>query len=89
MVANPRILKQKTKTQYTRLQPNLKKPEQQIHQVKQNQNRAHQRQQPTDGASGRATMGPSGEPHQQQQIHLAFHPLPQVRKNHIPMYLKQ
>ena len=55
MVANPQILKKiknkKTKTQYTRLQPNLKKPKQQIHQVKQNQNRAHQRQQPTDGAS--------------------------------------
>ena len=57
MVANPRILKKKniikkkTKTQYTQLQPNLKKPEQQIHQVKQNQNRAHQRQQPMDDTS--------------------------------------
>ena len=47
-----------------RLQPNLKKPEQQIHQVKQNQNKAHQRQQPTNGASGGATLGPRGEPHQ-------------------------
>ena len=34
-----------------RLQPNLKKPEQQIHQVKQNQNKAHQRQQPMNGTS--------------------------------------
>ena len=46
-----KILKKlKTKTQYI-LQPNLKKPEQQIHQVKQNQNKAHQQQQPTNDAS--------------------------------------
>ena len=41
MVENPWILKikkkkKKTKTQYTLLQPNLKKPEQHIHQIKQN-----------------------------------------------------
>ena len=53
MVANPQILKKKTKTktQYTLLQPNLKKLEQQIHQEKQNQNSAHQRQQPMDSTS--------------------------------------
>ena len=39
-----------------RLQPNLKKPEQQIHQVKQNQNKAHQRQQPTDDTSASSNV---------------------------------